>query len=62
MDSMFARHLDLLSGTMDRALAQTTISTWVLLLPFENLPSSVILMSIICQLWGVDGGEGFSVG
>jgi len=56
MDSLFALYLDLLSKTLDRALAQSKISVRVLLLPFENSPSSAILTSIICQLWGDDGG------
>jgi len=56
MDPLFARYLDLSSGTVDRALAQSKNSTRVLLLLFENSPSSAILSSIIFQLWGDDRG------
>jgi hypothetical protein len=56
MDPLFTRYLDLLSGTVDRAIAQSKMSARVLLLPFENSPSSAILTSIIRQLWGDDGG------
>jgi len=56
MDPLFSRHLKLLSGTVDRALAQSKRLARGLLLLFENLPSLAILTSIICQLWGDNGG------
>ena len=56
MDALFERHLDLSNGQLCRAIERLEGSVKQVLLPFENSPSSVILTSILRQLWGVDGG------
>jgi hypothetical protein len=56
MDALFERHLDLSNGQLCRAIERSEGSVKQVLLPFENSSSSVILTSIVRQLWGVDGG------
>jgi len=56
LDSLFERHLDLSSGRWSRAMARGSDSVQQVWLPFENSPSSVILSSIVRQLWGDTGG------
>jgi hypothetical protein len=61
MDSLFECHLDLSRGRWSREMECGSV--WQVWLPFENSPSSVILSSIVRQLWGDNGGgTGLSTG